>query len=196
MKHRFFALQTAIFLALVMTVLPARAQHATIELDPTRSRVEFTLGATMHTVRGTFKLKHGAISFNPSTGDAAGRVVIDATSADTGNDGRDNKMHEEILESQKYPEIVFAPKRIEGQVTRDGSSQVRLNGIFAIHGTEQQVDLDVVVRNMGDEWTAETTFAVPYVNWGLKNPSTFFLRAKDTVNVTVRAVGRVPNALR
>jgi len=33
--------------------------------------------------------------------------VFDATRAETGNQGRDRKMHEEVLESARYPEIVF-----------------------------------------------------------------------------------------
>ena len=48
----------------------------------------------------------------------------------------------------------------------------------------------------GNEWTAETTFSVPYVKWGLKNPSNLFLRVKDTVNLTVRAGGRLSRRAR
>jgi len=89
----------AIVLALSV---PARAQQLTLELDPAKTRIEFTLDAFLHTVHGTMKLSQGNIEVDPGTGKAAGRFVADARSAETGNDGRDNKMHKEILESDKY----------------------------------------------------------------------------------------------
>jgi polyisoprenoid-binding protein YceI len=66
----------------------------TLELDPANTRIEFTSAATLHTVHGTFALKSGTIHVNPSNGAAGGPVVVDATSGDTGNTGRDHKMHQ------------------------------------------------------------------------------------------------------
>ena len=77
-----------------------RAQEMTVELDPAKTRIEFTLAATMHTVHGSFVLKHGTIRFDPSTRAASGVVVVDATSGSTDNNGRDRKMHREVLESK------------------------------------------------------------------------------------------------
>jgi polyisoprenoid-binding protein YceI len=162
-----------------------------LELDAAKTRVEFTLGATLHTVHGTLKLEQGRIEIDPATGQCSGRVVVDALSAGTGNDGRDNKMHREILESQKYPEITFTPTRVEGPIAPQGNSRVQLRGMLSLHGREQEIASTVEIQIAGDEWTGETAFPAPYVKWGLKNPSTFFLRVKDTVNLTVHAAGRL-----
>jgi hypothetical protein len=70
-----------------------RAQEMTLELDPANTRIEFTLAATLHAVHGTFAHRVGTIHFNPSSGAASGLVVVDATSGDSGNTGRDHKMH-------------------------------------------------------------------------------------------------------
>jgi polyisoprenoid-binding protein YceI len=165
-----------------------------LELDPARTQVEFTLDAFLHKVHGTMQMSQGEIKINSATGQAAGRIVVDARSAHTGNDGRDNKMHKDILESQDYPEITFIPVRVEGQMAPEGKSQVQLRGIIGLHGREQEITTHVDVEITGSEWRAEATFPVPYVKWGLKNPSTLFLRVKDTVSLTIRAAGHLDAA--
>jgi len=187
-RPRLLLLAPVVFLGLA--VLPARAQQMVLELDPAKTRVEFTLGATLHTVHGTLKLEQGRIEIDPA-GQCAGQVVVSALSAGTGNDGRDNKMHREILESQKYPEIIFTPTQVEGPIAPQGNSRVQLRGTLSLHGREQEIVTPVEIQIAGDEWTGETTFPAPYVKWGLKDPSTFFLRVKDTVNLTVHAAGRL-----
>jgi polyisoprenoid-binding protein YceI len=168
-----------------------RAQDLTLELDPANTRIEFTLGATLHTVHGTFALKSGTIHFNPSTGSAGGLVVVDATSGNTENKGRDHKMHQEILESQRYPEITFTPGKISGKVDLQGDSSVQVDGVFKLHGTEHPMTLTLPVQAKGNSISAQTHITIPYIAWGLKNPSTFLLHVSDKVEVDVTAVGRV-----
>jgi polyisoprenoid-binding protein YceI len=181
---------------LVLLALPARAEPWVVEFDPAKARVEFTLGAFLHAVHGTLKLKEGRIEVDPATGHCSGRIVLDALSADTGNDGRDNKMHKEILETQKYPDITFTPTQLQGSLAPQGDSELELRGTIALHGTEQEIAVPIKVHISGTEWSGEAAFPVPYVKWGLKNPSTLFLRVKDTVNVTVQAAGRIePTAI-
>ena len=38
--------------------------------------------------------------------------------------------------------------------------------------------------------SADVPFEVPYVKWGLKNPSTFILRVSDKVQINVHMVGK------
>ena len=38
---------------------------------------------------------------------------------------------------------------------------------------------------------ANTHFAIPYVQWGMKNPSTLFLRVNDKVMIDLQVVGRL-----
>ncbi len=168
------------------------AQEMTLELDPANTRIEFTLAATLHTVRGTFALKRGTIHFNPSTGSASGLVVVDATSGDSGNQGRDHKMHQEILESQRYPEITFTPTKLSGKVDLRGDSTVQVDGIFRLHGADHPMSLTLPVKAKGNTLNVRTHVVIPYVAWGLKNPSTFLLHVSDKVDVDVTATGRYP----
>jgi polyisoprenoid-binding protein YceI len=179
--------------ALLFLLLPAkaRAQQITLVLDPAQSSVSFTLDAFLHVVHGTMKLTEGHIAIDPASGTATGAFTVDARSAETGNSGRDNRMHKEILESARYPEISFTPMSVQGRVAPQGVSQVQLRGLFRIHGHEEIVTLPVEVQFSENNGTGETTFVIPYVKWGMKNPSNVFLRVKDSVTLTVKAAGRV-----
>jgi polyisoprenoid-binding protein YceI len=190
MKYRWLGVGL-LLLAIGSGTETLRAQEMTLELDPTNTRIEFTLGATLHSVHGTFKLKSGTIHFNPSTGSASGLVIVDATTGDSGNEGRDRKMHKEILESNRYPEITFTPVKISGKVELQGDSSVQVEGIFKLHGTDHPVTLTLPVQAKGDSLSARTHLVIPYVAWGLKNPSTFLLHVSDKVEVDITAVGRV-----
>jgi polyisoprenoid-binding protein YceI len=179
-----------LFLTLGLGLMPLHAQDLTLELDPANTKIEFTLPATLHSVHGTFALKRGTIHFNPQTGSASGLVVVDATSASSGNDGRDHKMHKEILESQRYPEITFTPAKLSGTAELQGNSTVQLEGVFRLHGSDHSMTLTLPVQAAGNILTAKAHMVIPYVAWGLKNPSTFFLHVSDTVEVDITATGR------
>ena len=51
--------------------------------------------------------------------------------------------------------------------------------------------IPVNVRISDSDFTLDASFSVPYLSWGLKNPSTFILRASDTVQVSVHAIGQL-----
>jgi len=194
MKPRFLILVPAI-LTVVWTVVPlAFAQEATLRLDPEKTTVSFTLEATMHTVHGTFRLKNGAVKFNPATGAASGAVVIDAASGETGNQRRDRNMHRDVLVSERYPEITFTPARVVGNVTPQGESGVQVEGVLRLQGSDHPITLPFKVQATGGELHATTQFEVPYAAWGLKNPSTFFLHVADTVELSIAASGKLTSA--
>ncbi|MBZ5608945.1 MAG: YceI family protein [Acidobacteriia bacterium] len=158
------------------------------DLDPAKTDINFTLHDVLHTVHGTFKLKRGAIQFDPATGKAGGEIVIDAASGASGSGSRDKRMHKEILESQKYPEAVFVPDNVQGRLETEGESQLDVHGVFKIHGADHELTLHLLVDAQGGgRYTASTHFFIPYVKWGMKNPSNFFLKVDDTVAMDIKA---------
>jgi polyisoprenoid-binding protein YceI len=181
-------------IALTLAAIGGRAQTPEIVLEfvPAQTTVTFTLGDTLHTVHGGFELKRGRVNYSLSTGDVSGEIVLDATSGHSGNGMRDKKMHKEILESAKYPDIVFRPDRVEGKVLPEGTSTVQVHGIFSIHGSDHEMTLPVQVEMAPDHWTATAHFVVPYTKWGIKNPSTFILRVSESVEIDVHASGQNP----
>lgn len=165
------------------------AQEQVFQLDPSKSEVDFTLADVLHTVHGKFQLKNGVLRFDSSTGVASGELVVDATTGNSGNNTRDKKMKREILETEKFPSIVFTPRKIVGAVASSGGSQVQMQGIMTLHGQPHPMTLVIPVQVSGSSASALVHFDVPYEQWGLKNPSTLFLRVSNTVDIDVHAVG-------
>ncbi|MGO8795718.1 MAG: YceI family protein [Candidatus Sulfotelmatobacter sp.] len=167
------------------------AQNSVLRLDPQHTTINFTLGDVLHTVRGSFKLERGELHFDRSANKLSGEIVVDAKSGNSGNGMRDRKMHRELLESDRYPEIIFRPSRVDGNVPVQGKASVRIHGIFSIHGSDHELLVPAEVDMSPDHWTATLHFAVPYVNWGIKNPSTFFLRVSESVDIDLTTGGSV-----
>jgi polyisoprenoid-binding protein YceI len=184
-----FALSAAV--AALILALTSRAQESVVQLDPAQTKIEFSLSGNMHTVHGKFALKSSSIRFDPSSGKINGVIVVDATSGDTGNGGRDKKMHREILESSKFPEIIFSPSQVTGTVAANGASKVEVAGQFRLHGQDHDVTLPIDIQADGRTMQLTTHIDVPYVQWGLKNPSNFLLRVSDKVAIDIQATGRM-----
>jgi polyisoprenoid-binding protein YceI len=183
----YFAAASIVFFALACH--GAAAQDVAFQLDPQHSTVNFTLGDLLHTVHGTFKAKQGSLQLDPATGKLAGAIVVDAKSGDSGSGARDTKMSRDVLESERYPEISFHPDRVDGTVMLPGKSSVRVHGIFSVHGSDHELTVPAELEVNANHWTANMHFAVPYAKWGMKNPSTLFLRVSQSVEIDLTAAG-------
>jgi len=180
---------------LVLSALPQHAAPQTaaneiiLGIDPVQSKVHWTLESTVHTVHGSFAFKKGNLQVDTSTGKAGGEIIVDATSGNSGNDGRDKKMHKEVLESGKYAEVIFRPDHVEGKITPQGISNVQVHGLFVLHGSEHELTVPVQAEFAGDHWTGTAKFNVPFIDWGLKNPGNFFLRVNHSVEIELELKG-------
>ena len=171
---------------------PLAAQQYTVALDPAQTTIEYTLDSTLHAVHGTFKLKSGEIHFDSGTGQASGSIVVDATTGDSGNDSRDKKMHQQILESGKYPDITFTPQKVSSTFNPHAASQLELAGIFQLKGQDHPLTAIIAVDPpQGAALHAAVHFTIPYIKWGLKSPSTWLLKASDTVALEIQATAKL-----
>jgi len=165
-----------------------------LKLDADKSEFHWTLDTTLHTVHGTFKFKNGELRVNPNSGAASGEIVVPATSGESGNDGRDKKMHKDVLESAQYPDIFFKVDHVEGKVASSGSSNVMLHGTMTLHGTDHEFGAPVQAEITGDHWKATSKFTIPFLKWGLKNPSNWLLKVKPDVDVELTLTGTLKSA--
>jgi hypothetical protein len=132
-----------------------------------------------------------SVHFDPESGRAGGEIAVSATSGETGNNSRDARMHKEILETAKYPDALFKPTQIEGKVAPSGPSDSNVHGVFSIHGEDHDVIASVHTEITGDHWKGTAKFEVPYVKWGIKDPSNFLLKVKPVVNVELELSGEI-----
>jgi polyisoprenoid-binding protein YceI len=184
----------AVVLSGVLLFAPAawaQTQKITVHLDPASTEIHWTLSGSVHTTHGTFKLKGGVVTFDPATGAAAGELLVDLASGESGNADRDAKMQKDVLQSDKYPEAFFHPAKIAGTLKPGVTQTVSAEGAFNIHGVDHPMKLEIEVNFQGNQATLTTHFRVPYVAWGMKDPSSFVLRVGKDVDVGVVAHGTV-----
>ena len=173
------------------TAAIAGANEIILNIDPTQSAVRYSVGSTLHAVHGTFAVKHGHLEIDLASGKTTGEILVDASSGQSGNDSRDKKMHKDVLESERFTDIVFRPDRVEGAVQPAGNFQAQLHGRLLLHGGEHELSVPVQAELQADQWKGKAQFSVPYTDWGLKNPSNFLLKVDRRVNVEVDMAGTI-----
>jgi len=186
----------AVFLPVLFAtaMLSAQSPKVTVRLDPAATEIHWTLPGSAHATHGTFRLKSGQVSFDPVTGIANGELLVDLATGESGNESRDSRMQSEVLESSKYPEAFFHPVKITGTLKSGATESVSAEGTFNIHGADHPLKLEIQVKLDGGRATATTHFSIPYVAWGLKDPSNFLLKVGKEVGVDVVAQGKVEDA--
>jgi polyisoprenoid-binding protein YceI len=194
--NRIWCAAAMLSLALLPSTATAADDVLTLHLDPAASSLAFVLDATLHKVDGRLGPASGRIAFDPATGAASGEIVIDLTGAETGNGRRDHKMHEKVLETGRHPVAVYRVSRINvlGPL-RQGSNDVRLLGVLDLRGASHEVDVVAKAVLDGDRVTARGRLDVPYVDWGLHDPSFFVLRVAKQVQVDLVVAGRLEGEL-
>jgi polyisoprenoid-binding protein YceI len=177
-------------LALAGVLAPAAlAQHQTFVVDPDASEVKMTLNTTHEVVIGTFHVQSGSIEFDRNAPKMSGSVIVLAGSGKTGNDSRDKKMYRDILEVEQHATISFEPKIYAGAIASSGDSNIQVTGNFILLGTLHEITVPMLVRLDGTTATAKSHFMVPYVQWGLKNPSFMIWKADNDVAIDLNLAG-------
>jgi polyisoprenoid-binding protein YceI len=150
-----------------------------------------TLKSTHELVNGTFHIQSGSIEFDPSAPRMSGSVVVLAGSGKTGNDSRDKKMNKDILVVEQHATVSFEPKSYAGVIAPSGDSNLQVTGIFTLLGTPHEITIPILVHLEGTSATAKAHFAVPYIQWGLKDPSFMFWKVDKDVAIDLFLTGRL-----
>ncbi len=189
-------MKSFVVLAFAVILAPAAlAQHQTFAVNPDASEVKIKLNTTHEVVNGTFHIQSGSIEFDRSAPKMSGLVTVLAGSGKTGNESRDKKMNKDILKVDQYTTVSFAPKTYAGTIVPSGDSTIQVSGVFTLLGDPHDLTVPIQIHMDGSKATVTATaqFIVPYVQWGLKNPSFMFWKAENDVAIDLSLVGQISN---
>jgi polyisoprenoid-binding protein YceI len=180
-----------VFALSVLLAPVALAQKQTFVANPDASEIKMTLKTTREVVNGTFHIQSGSLNFDRSAAKMSGSVVVLAGSGKTGNGSRDKKMNKDILEVEEHATVSFEPKSYAGAIAPSGDSTIQVTGNFTLLGTPHEITIPVLVHVEGTTATAKAHFVVPYIQWGLKDPSFLFWKADKDVAIDLFLTGRL-----
>ncbi len=171
------------------TVPPGKL--AVLDLDPAKTTITYSLDGWPHHTQGTFKLKRGVVEIDPSTGKMTGTITVDAASGDSGHSTRDGEMKSSILEVDRFPEISFAPRQVLSHGDPQTTFPVKVAGLMLLHGAQHALTIDATVKREENNVTIHANFPIPFVEWGLRDPSILMFKVSKQVLIDVTANARL-----
>jgi polyisoprenoid-binding protein YceI len=145
----------------------------TYRVVPDGSHVTFAGKSTIHDFTGTAVVAKGA--FRLAAADAAGFIVVDATTMDTRDHDRDAQMHQEVMESATYPSIRFDVRRFTP--SGDGGT---VQGTWTMHGVTRDLAVPVTL-NAGEHPRLTGTIIIDIRQWRIRPPSKLLVITVDPV---------------
>jgi polyisoprenoid-binding protein YceI len=185
------SVRSALIASMLLFAASAFAQHQAFTVDPNTSQVAWALGGNGHHVTGTFHVQSGTVEFDSTSHTISGSIVVAAGSGNSGEASRDKKMNKDVLDVEHYTEITFIPQKFDGAIAPTGDSTIQVAGTFTLHGTPHDLTVPMQIHIDAGALTAKTHFSVPYVKWGLKDPSVFILKVAKEVDIDLTLTGKL-----
>lgn len=184
----------------------ARAEMLHFDVDTINSRIKATVTEPLSNFRdhpdttGTFRILSGEIEGDPKDIAGTGKVklIIDATTYDSGSQMRDRNVIGSTLDTADYPSIEFDSTQIKDvQIVPQGDAgDATVIGNLALHGVTRQISVPLEASLDPDGgFTAWGEFTFDYTAYGIKPPRLFHaLAAGKEVKISFRIKGRRPGA--
>jgi YceI-like domain len=190
--------QIAAIVALALLGAPARAEEGPTRplryrIEVAGSSVRWELPASFRPIMGIVPLFHGfveAVPLSSGAWDIRSRIVVPAASMRTGSRLRDRTLREKVLETDRFPEIVFELRRFTGDLSRFRPGEafsVQVAGDLTVHGKTARVQLPVEVSVFPGAVFLRGSFPVHWKSYGLQDPSfPVVARVKEPMQVDFR----------
>lgn len=142
----------------------------------------------------------GEVSFDPAAPEKASlRIQIRADSLQVTDDIKnkdrqemESMMNEKVLESTKYPTIVFESAATSVTQLSETLFQAKMNGTLSLHGVTNRIQVTSQVNLMGDMLRASGEFSLLQSNYGIAPVSVAggTLKLKDELKFAFDIVAR------
>ncbi len=176
---------------LILMVLAAALPSAEVlKADPAQSTVTFHGSSTLHDFDGTAKLVAGA--FDLAAG--AGMIEADAASMNTASEGRDEKMHGEIMVTTTWPRIRFDLTRFEP--APGGAAGGVAHGRWTMHGVTREIAIPLTFSDVGTPAVrhAKAEFTLDIRRWSIPVPRVVIITVDPMIKVAID-LALVPDAV-
>jgi polyisoprenoid-binding protein YceI len=100
-------------------------------------------------------------------------------------------MSKDVLDAASFAEISFVPRSYQGTIAATGDSSIQVTGTFTLHGTQHELTVPMQLHFAGSTLTTRTHFSIPYVQWGLKDPSFMMFKVAKEVGIDLNLTGNV-----
>lgn len=158
------------------------------------------ISAVAHSPKIAIRKWKADINFVPDTlADASMKVVIQSGSLEVLDDLRDSDrrelhrvMNDDVLETRRYPEVVFESSTIHSERLKDNLNRVNVEGRLSLHGvTNGQTFLSQVAFGV-DSFRAYGEFTLLQSDYGIRIASIAggTLKLQDELKFSFYVVGR------
>ncbi len=122
----------------------------------------------------------------------AARLAVKNDISDKDRREIERTMHEEILESSSYPEIVYECSKIAATKNGEGQYSATLNGDLTLHGVTRSLAVPARVVLDGDSLRAFGNFSLRQTDYELKLASVAggVLKVKDEIKFSFNILAR------
>jgi polyisoprenoid-binding protein YceI len=122
----------------------------------------------------------------------AGSLVVTDDVSNKDRDEIERRMHQEVLESDGYPEIEYQCSKVSASKTGEGQYWVALNGELSLHGVTRTLPVSARVSLNGDVLRATGDFSVRQSDFDLKLVSAAggTVRVKDEIKLSFDITAR------
>jgi polyisoprenoid-binding protein YceI len=158
------------------------------------------IAAVAHSPRIAIRQWTSSVKFDPETlADAKVRMQVDTRSFEVLDDLKENErreihrvMNDEVLESKKYPDVLFESTNVAAERLRESLYRVNVDGFLTLHGVTNRHAFYSQVAFGVDSFRAHGEFTLLQTDYEIRIASVAggTLKLQDELKFRFYAVGR------
>lgn len=170
--------------AVTLSLLPT----GTFTLDPANSHLEFFVNDNRGGFTGVAPALEATTVVRERDGTFEGEVTvrIDARAISTGSSLRDRQMHQDFLETARFPTITLTGVARLLDPPRAGAFRVMLTGRLTIKDQTRDVQVPLSVIALRDVYLVEGKATIRLSDFRIPIPRFLFFVADDPVAITLK----------